>query len=107
MCTKPAADHVRPRPENRRRRCQLAAVVTDWHVFFAPVPSAMAEHSFRPTVRCLDFFQVAIGPDGLGNIFCGDNDSTGVDALPLGVPIRHSIPAAGGSRLISKLPALP
>jgi hypothetical protein len=23
----------------------------------------------------LDFFQVAIGPDGLGNIFCADNDS--------------------------------
>ena len=25
----------------------------------------------------LDFFQIAIGPDGMANIFCADNDSTG------------------------------
>jgi hypothetical protein len=42
----------------------------------------------------LDFFQVAIGPDGLGNIFCADNDSTGPGTTHINYMRQSSGPLA-------------
>jgi hypothetical protein len=42
----------------------------------------------------LDFFQVAIGPDGLGNIFCADNDSTGPGTTHINYMRQNSGPLA-------------
>jgi hypothetical protein len=42
----------------------------------------------------LDFFQVAIGPDGLGNIMCADNDSTGAGSTHINYMRQNSGPLA-------------